>query len=199
MNSIKQILIKNTWQENLNTWIFLDTVIQIKSYAQQDNIRMIDYAIEQSFDGRFILKTNREIFGDFYVELNYKNALPRLILSSKIPGGKFLELHACNTFTNEQKSLIQNRLNSLHDTFENKNQAPEKKTAAVNRSESAKVEANPDLLNIGSEVERLITIVQATMNVASDFQAYFEQIDTDISKLESKINGVNPTPFKPIR
>lgn len=161
-------------------------------------IRLIDYSIDRSFDGQFILRTSKAIFGDLYVEFNYKNALPKLLLSSKVPG-KFLELQACNTFTNEQKSLIQSRIDSLRNTFEVKKQALEQKTVGGNKKESLTFEIGPEFLNISADVDRMIMIVQTTMNVASDFQAYFEQIDVDISKLESKINGVNPLPFKPIR
>jgi hypothetical protein len=196
LNSIKQTLISNTWQESLNTWIFRETVIQIKNYAHQDTTQLIEYSIEQSFDGQFILKTSKAILGDLYLEVNYKNSLPRLLLRSKPPDVKYLELQAYNKFSNEQKRLIQSRINSLRQAFEAWKQALIKKAHDKSREPATIKIDEPALLNIGSEIDRLIMIVQTTMNVASDFQAYYEQIDADVSKLEAKINAVSPTLFK---
>jgi hypothetical protein len=197
LNSIKQILISNTWQENLNTWVFRETVIQIKNYAHQDTTRLIEYSIEQSFDGQFILKTSKAILGDLYLEVNYKNPLPRLLLRSKPPDMKYLELQAYNKFSNDQKSLIQSRINSLRQAFQARKQALIKKPAPDKSRESATFKIDePALLNIGSEIDQLVMIVQTTMNVASDFSAYYEQIDADVSKLEAKINAFSPTVFK---
>jgi hypothetical protein len=197
LNSIKETLITNTWQENLNTWIFRETVIQIKNYAHQDITRLIEYSIEQSFDGQFILKTSKAVLGDLYLEVNYKNPLPRIVLRSKPPEVKYLELQAYNKFSNEQKSLIHSRINSLRQAFETQKQALIRKAAPAKSSEPATLKIDESsLLNIGTEIDRLAMIVETTMNVASDFQAYYEQIDADVSKLEAKINAVCPTLFK---
>ena len=188
-NPIKKILVANTWQENSNTWIFSELVIHIKNHSTPHVIRHMQYSIESTFDNQFILRTRKDLYGDLLLKINYKNPLPKLLMRSE--DSQYFELHAHNRFTVEQKFMIHKRVTQLKSVLEAKKKYVADKIKLFSISDhSLFVQHDTALTQLEIEVEGLKHEIQKTMNIAYDFRAYFHRINSDIEKLEKKINAL---------
>ena len=95
-NNLVQILISNTWEENLNTWNFNEEVLTIKKVTGEGSTTMIKYSLEEGLAGRFILVTDSPELGMLTLIVNYKNPFPKLILQSADKKNIYIELLALN-------------------------------------------------------------------------------------------------------
>ncbi len=190
-----EILLSNTWQENLNTWIFKETVILIKDYATPNFTKVIGYSIERSMEGNFLVKTNHPAFGILTMTVNYENALPKIFLQSINHRNIYFELHAFNSFSSTQKSVVENRLQELKALFE------QKQNELMDRIFHLKKTTRADKKNLINEYESFIhqtnhkiemieMIVRATVNVASDFELYMRNLESDIDTLAQEIKKI---------
>jgi len=177
VNSFRRILTSNTWQENLNAWYFKDEEILINQFANDKIIRRIEYSIEKSLDGRFIIMTSSHVFGKLYITVNYTDPLPKLLMESDRPSLKFIELIAFNGFSNEERSIIEKSVSRLRTRFSEVKQSfipgfpgYEQKLKVVDR-----------------RIEGLEGVIHTTIHLATNFIAYYENIKKDIKSIEVEL------------
>ena|SRR5688572_25118757 len=185
-------LMANAWQENLNVWTFREKVIQIRSYATPDVARFIEFSLQQTIDDKLILRTRKEFLGDLYLRINTENTLPRIHLSRVDSHGHDFQLQYFVEFTAGQKAIIESRLSSLENFYSTKekeiiqNIVQHSNTHHIERIKTIELE----LGKIETEIGRLVMVVKTTMNIASNFHAYYNQLEADILKLEEKIKTI---------
>jgi hypothetical protein len=176
-NSFRKILTSNTWQENLNAWYFKDEEILIKQFANDKIIRRIEYSIGKSLDGRFIIMTSRDVFGKLYVTVNYTNPLPKLLMESDRPSLKFIELIAFNGFSNEERSIIEKSVSRLRTRFSEVKQS----------FTSGFPDYEQKLKAIDRRIEGLEGVIHTTIHLATNFIAYYENIQKDIKSIDVEL------------
>lgn len=177
VNSFRRILTSNTWQENLNAWYFKDEEILINQFTHYKIMRRINYSIEKSLDGRFVITTSKDVFGKLYVTVNYTNPLPKLLMESDRPSLKFIELIAFNGFTNEERAVIEKSVSRLITRFS------EVKQTLTSRFP----DCEQKLKVIDRRIEGLEGVIHTTIHLATNFIAYYENIQNDIKSIEVEI------------
>lgn len=199
IHNLTKILVSSLWQENLNIWKFHENVFTIKKYSTPNFILFVEYSVEKRFDGKFLLKTKNANFGDLVLTLNYENSLPRIILQSLQKREIYFELQASNTVSTDQKFIIENRIIELRKNFELKKDEIAgrilhfRKTSRPDKQILIK-DCESDLYKLDKierKIEMLEKVIYSTINVTTNFDAYKQNIMTDITKLQEEITGIS--------
>jgi hypothetical protein len=187
-NTFKKILTGNTWQENFNIWHFQDHTVEITQFANSKFVKSFEYSIDRALDGRFIIATPKAAFGQLLVTVNCQNPHPKLIFESNQLEKKYIELEAFQGFTDQKKNAIEQLIASIRTKFQEKQDELKKRNE--HPQDSNLLKQDRIVRSIGLKIETLEIVVKSTIHLATNFQAYYENLRSDITKIENELEQI---------
>ena len=186
-----ELLLSNSWRENLNIWTFHIKTITIKDYSRPGFEKVFEYFVEVNDENRLLLKTSDGSFGDFSLSVSSDNSKFQIVLQSVVNEYKYYKLQAFHGFSAEQRQFVESRLKLLRKGFEFKKKElkniiqtmespnPHKKLA-MRRYEDF-------IMQMHNKIEMVEMVIQTTLNLSTNFSEYVKQLENDVIKLEEDI------------
>ncbi|WP_276365531.1 hypothetical protein [Chryseolinea sp. H1M3-3] len=185
----------NAWQENLNTWVFNERTLIIKKYVGQTVAEIVEYSLQESYGGKFLLITNSSKLGRLTLTVNYENPLPKIRLESADKKNLYIELQAYNQFSEEQKQLIENHVKKLKERFITKRAELDERIFHLQKTKKPDkkilITAYESFVSdIAHKVESIESTVRMTINIASNFTVYLTNLEHEVESILQEIEEI---------
>jgi hypothetical protein len=193
-----ELLVSNSWKENLNIWTFRKKTITIKDYSLPGFEKVFEYFVEVNGENKFLLKTNDRSVGDLSLYVSSDHSKFQIILQSVVNECQYYKLQAFHGFSVEQRKFVESRLKLLRKGFEFKKKELQNRIVQIrqtpNPNKKLVIKRCEDfMMRMHDRIEMVEMVIQTTLNLANNFSEYVKQLEIDVSKLEEDIKSFDVT------
>lgn len=187
------ILTSKSWRENLDTWSFDKNTIMIKEFSRPGTHKVLRYVVEPNGGNQFILKTDDPTYGDFLLYINFDDPQTEIVLQSTSKKARYYKLQDFHGFSAEEKDFVERRLIQLREEFECKKREIEKAlletTRSANPNKNLNIRCEKFITQTQNRLEMIELVIRTTLGLATNFNEYVKQLESDVHKLENEIRS----------